>query len=73
MAYFNRFDVAEAWYLYLRGYHKGQWDWRYRRFCKLRERFSPRASVRENGWEELSDNGWEIYREIVKRHSRRKK
>lgn len=67
MAYFNRFDVAEAWYLYLRDYHKGQWGWQYRRLCKLRERFSPKASVRENGAEGLSRNGREIYREIVER------
>lgn len=67
MAYFNRFDVAEAWYLYLRDYHEGQWGWQYRRLCKLRERFSPRASVRENGAEGLSRNGREIYREIVER------
>jgi hypothetical protein len=56
--YFNRFDIAEAWFLALSHCHGGQWSREYARLCKLMRSFkpSPLLSV-----DTLSDNGREIY------------
>ena len=56
--YFDRFDIAEAWYLALSHCHGGQWSKEYSRLCKLQHIFepSPMLSV-----ESLTENGREIY------------
>lgn len=56
--YFDRFDIAEAWYLALSHCHGGQWSREYARLCKLQRRFKlfPMLSV-----ENLTENGRAIY------------
>lgn len=56
--YFDRFDIAEAWYLALSHCDGGQWSREYARLCKLSRSFrpSPFLSV-----DHLSENGREIY------------
>ena len=56
--YWDRFDIAEAWYLALCHCHGGQWSREYARLCKLSRSFrpSPLLSV-----ETLTENGREIY------------
>ncbi len=62
--YFDRFDIAEAWYLALSHCHGGQWSREYARLCKLMRSFkpSPLLSV-----DKLSDNGREIYEAACKK------
>ena len=57
--YFDRFDIAEAWYLALSDCHGGQWSREYARLCKLSRSFFPRRNL---SVETLSDNAREIYR-----------
>ncbi|NBR91525.1 MAG: hypothetical protein EBS68_16790 [Rhodobacteraceae bacterium] len=58
MPYFDRFDIAEAYYLALSDCHGGQWSREYARLCAMQRYFrpSPMLSV-----ETLSDNAREIY------------
>jgi hypothetical protein len=56
--YFDRFDICEAWYLWLAHNHGGQWSPEYERLSKLGEWFKPRPSLE---LETLSDNAREIY------------
>ena len=58
MAYFARFDIAEAYYLALSHCHGGQWSREYARLCKLARTFRPRPSL---SVETLSENAREIY------------
>ena len=62
--YFDRFDIAEAWYLALSHCHGGQWSREYARLCKLMRSFkpSPLLSV-----DTLSDPGREIYEAACKK------
>ena len=62
--YFDRLDIAEAWYLALSHCHGGQWSREYARLCKLMRSFkpSPLLSV-----DTLSDNGREIYEAACKK------
>ena len=62
MPYFNRFDICEAYYLYLSSHHEGQWSAKYERLCKLLSYFYPRPSLRDPF--DLSDNGYAIYQLI---------
>ncbi len=56
--YFDRFDIAEAYYLALSHCHGGQWSREYARLCKLSRSFTPSSSL---SVETLSDNAREIY------------
>ena len=56
--YFDRFDIAEAWFLALSHCHRGQWSREYARLCKLMRRFKPGHLL---SVDTLSDNGREIY------------
>lgn len=67
--YFDRFDIAEAWYLFLTNYHHGQWSKGYRRLCKLQESFTPGMCF---DWHTLTDNGKAIYENLVIRAKREK-
>ena len=62
--YFDRFDIAEAWYLALTHCHGGQYSRSYARLCKLRRIFRPSPLLRV---ETLSENGKEIYENAVKK------
>ena len=61
--YFDRFDICEAWYLFASEYHEGQWSKLYRVFGRLDKiKFKPSPMLR---YESLSDNGKEIYDNLV--------
>jgi hypothetical protein len=60
--YFDRFDIAEAWYLYLSLNCDGQGSDLYRRLCRLLRRFHPRPLL--HGPEDLTENGKAIFDSI---------
>jgi len=62
--FFDRFDVAEAYYLFFCHYHEGQASAKYRRLSKMTRYFkpSPLLSV-----ETLNENGREIYEALVQK------
>lgn len=55
--YFDRFDICEAWFLYLNETHEGQGSEKYARLSKLLQHFKPRLDLEYR----LSENGREIY------------
>lgn len=55
---FDRFDIAEAYYLALSHCQGGQWSREYARLCKLSLSFKPRPSL---SVETLSENARYIY------------
>ena len=66
MAYFDRFDICEAWYAFASDWHGGQWSEEYRIFSRLQAmEFKPAPSIREHGFYALTDNGKEIYNNLV--------
>jgi hypothetical protein len=67
--YFDRFDIAEAYYLYLSAYHGGQGSREYARLCRLLRSFRPRPSLRSQ--DDLGDNARDIYDALVARHGER--
>ena len=61
--YFDKFDICEAWYLYAADYHCGQWSKEYAIFGRLHNiQFKPSPLL---SFESLSDNGKEIYNNLV--------
>jgi hypothetical protein len=56
--YFDRYDIAEAWYLALSHCHGGQWSREYARLCKLQRSFRPSPML---DTDTLTENGREIY------------
>jgi hypothetical protein len=56
--YFDRFDIAAAWYLALAHCHGGQWSDSYARLCRLQTYFKPSPLLSVDS---LTDNGREIY------------
>lgn len=60
--YFDRFDILEAWYLYLSHTHDGQGSEAYARLSKMSTYFSPRPSLSVHT---LSENGRLIYDQLV--------
>lgn len=64
--YFDRFDICEAWYLYLSEYHGGQFSPEYARLSKLLESFTPRDTLYDRN--DLHENGQEIYNALVANH-----
>lgn len=56
--YWDRFDIAEAWYLALCHCHGGQRSREYSRLCKLSRKFRPSPFL---DVETLTENGREIY------------
>ena len=56
--YFDRFDIAEAYYLALSHCHGGQWSREYARLGKLSRKFKPSPFL---SVETLTENGREIY------------
>lgn len=62
--YFDRFDICEAYYLFLSLWHEGQWSEKYRRLSRLASYFIPRPSLRISN---LSPNGKAIYSALVRK------
>lgn len=56
--YFDRFDICEAWYLWLSENHEGQWSDKYRRLSRMSEYYTPPHSL---SVENLGENAREIY------------
>jgi hypothetical protein len=67
--YWNRFDIVEAYYLYFCDYHHGQGSIEYKRLSKLLGYFKPGPMF---NYDSLSDNGKEIYHNIVNREQNEK-
>ena len=74
MPYFDRFDVAMAWYVFLVTHHDGQFSDRYIRLCELTGpdfRFSPGAAFSESAFIAGEYPEWEnalsIYESICER------
>ena len=66
----DRFDIIEAYYLYARQYHKGQWSKEYKIFGRIANLgFTPGLSLRtyDKPSDALSANGVEIYNQLVKK------
>ena len=61
--YFDRFDIIEAHLAYADDYHGGQWSDLYVRSCRIRQYFRPGPLW--NGFDSLSENGQEIYGQLV--------
>lgn len=64
MPYFDRFDIAEAYYLFFTHYHEGGGSRKYQRLSTMGQRlgFRPRPLL---SVETLSDNGREIYEDLA--------
>lgn len=63
--WFDRFDIAEAYYLYFCDYHGGQGSKEYQRLSRMGRYFRPRPSL---SYETLSENGQAIYDNLVAAH-----
>lgn len=59
--YFERFDICQAWYMYLSLTHGGQWCPKYARLCRLTEYFKPGA-LNDGA---MSDNAKEILHNLM--------
>jgi hypothetical protein len=60
-AYYNKFDIVEAYYLFFSNYHEGQGSDKYRRLSKM-SYFKPRFSLT---YKALSENSKNIYDNLV--------
>ena len=59
----NRFDICEAYYLYCRDNHQGQWSKEYEVLGRLiNMRFKPGINLEVD---ELTENGKQIYDNLV--------
>lgn len=66
MAYFNRFDICEAWWVYANSHHGGQGSKEYRILGVLQSiGFSPGMGVQNRGYSELQENAQAIYRKLA--------
>jgi len=65
--YFDRFDICEAHYLFAMLWHDGQSGQIYRKFAQL-ERIEFRPSPCLSDPKHLTENGREIFRQLVTNH-----
>ena len=61
--HWDRFDIVEAHYAFACDYHSGQSSGLYARLCRISKYFTPSPLWR--GYESLSENGKEIYSQLV--------
>lgn len=64
--YFDRFDIVEAYYLFLSHHHEGQGSEKYSRLCRMLRYFTPGPLLR---YDSLSDNGKAIYDRLVEKNA----
>ena len=64
MIYFDRFDIAEAYYLALSHCHAGQFSRTYARLSNMSRYFKPRPNL---SIETLNDNARAIYEKTCQR------
>lgn len=62
MPHFNRWDIAEAYYLYCYEYHGGQWSPEYRALCRVTKFYTP--PYRGLTYDDLTENGKAIYEKL---------
>lgn len=62
--YYDRYDICEAWWLYLSTYHAGMGSSLYARLSRLQRAFSPRQSLHNES--DLTPNGQAIYLNLLK-------
>ena len=62
--HFDRFDIAEATYVYWSEHHTGQFSDGYRQMCRASKLLND--SPKAHDFESLSENGQAIYRKIAK-------
>jgi len=66
--YFDRFDICEAYYCYAIQYHNGQWSEEYEMLGRLKNMdFNTSMSIENELEQALTDNGKEIYCNILKK------
>lgn len=65
--FYDRFDIALAWYLYCTNWHSGTRDWRYHRLVRMQRFFYP-GSITLHSLAAESENAFEIYLDIVERY-----
>ena len=64
---FDRFDICEAHYVFAMLWHDGMWGSIYAKFAQFeRIQFRPKPSL--EGPENLSENGLEIYEQLLETH-----
>lgn len=63
--YFDRFDILTAHYQFGADYHSGQGSELYARSCRAGKHIT--LSPLWRGFESLSENGQEIYRNLMER------
>jgi hypothetical protein len=62
--FFDRFDIAEAYWCFFCDYHEGQWSKKYQRLSKMSRYFKPRYDL---SYETLEENGRAIYDALVEK------
>jgi len=62
--WFDRFDICAAYYVFAMLYHGGQWSKEYEIFGRL-DRIGFKPSPLLSGPEDLSENGQDIYYQLV--------
>ena len=65
--YFDRFDIATAYYLFFIDYHEGQWSEKYKRSCKIENYLN--LSPMFKGYESLTENGKAIYDNLAQKEN----
>ena len=61
-AYFDRFDIVEAWFVFLSEYHEGQGSEKYARLSHILSYFNPSPNVMCGN---LTENAQAIYQNLV--------
>jgi hypothetical protein len=64
--YFDRFDIAQAHYAFACDYHGGQTCELYARLCRISRYL--KLSPLFRGFDSLSENGQEIYNNLVTKY-----
>ena len=65
MPYFDRHDIALAWWHYLNDYHEGQFSEKYLRLSRLTDWFTPSHS--EEDYLGMGDNAKAIYDDLARK------
>ena len=63
--FFNRFDVLDAWYIYLSDNHRGQWSKEYKRLCKMLQYYQPARMLKRS---RLNENAQAILERLEKQY-----
>ena len=64
--HWDRWDIVSAHWQHAVDWHGGMWSELYAKQCRISQYFSP--GMGWEGFESLSDNGKEIYNQLVAKH-----